>query len=544
MVSSGSEGGGGVPVPPPEPEVRRSASRSERKERKARRESKSESPRPIISLPAMSSPIIMTTPATPDGDPHYSKSVRKHRSTTMPVPSARVASFLPPAGGAAEGHSRPSSMVLTTPMPGDAFEPAQVLYTSAILPMARAPPISMPPYPATPPPMLTGQDYISSLPSTSAPINRIPAVLRAGAEQEHEHHRHRRHGSAEPSPRDSAVEIGEGRELRRADNSRAIQSRSRSSTLPAKSSLVHSTNVNEEISPTARHHSSYRDSILSTFSHRSDTHGITRSLSTKSTASTATPLSPAARRPDRTSSHRTEDYLSILKNFDTIFLIDDSPSMLYENRWEDTAAALASISEIATKYDSDGIDIHFLNSAEKDVTGVQSPDQVLDIFHSVRPAEGGSTPLGSRLDGLLRGYLDRYAHAREEAAASTSTSAAFSQKLSELIKPLNVVVLTDGDATDDPESVIVSVARSLDRLNAPLAQVGIQMFQVGGDPEAEEFLRGLDDDLVEVYGVRDMVDTTPYRGAGEGNFTGEEMLKVLVGAVNRRVDRRGNYRMR
>ena len=62
----------------------------------------------------------------------------------------------------------------------------------------------------------------------------------------------------------------------------------------------------------------------------------------------------------------------------------------------------------------------------------------------------------------------------------------------------------------------VSVARELDRLNAPLAQVGIQ---VGGDPEAEEFLRGLDDDLVAVYGVRDIVDTTPY--TGEGNFTGE-----------------------
>ena len=218
--------------------------------------------------------------------------------------------------------------------------------------------------------------------------------------------------------------------------------------------------------------------------------------------------------------------------------------MLYENRWEDTAAALASISEIATKYDSDGIDIHFLNAPEKDVTGVRGPEQVLEIFRSDRPLEGGSTPLGSRLDGILRGYLDRYAHARKEAAASTTTSAAFSLKLTELIKPLNIVVLTDGDATDDPESVIVSVARELDRLNAPLAQVGIQMFQVGGDPEAEEFLRGLDDDLVAIYGVRDMVDTTPYRGAGEGNFTGEEMLKVLVGAVNRRVDRRGNYRAR
>jgi len=440
----------------------------------------------------------------------------------MPVPSTRAASFFPPTEDA-EGHSsRPSSIVL---VPGDEAEPARVLYTSATLPRAQRAPIRMPSYPATPPPILAGQeDYTSASPtSPSAPINRTPALfrVRGGVEQDYEH-----------QDQGSAIEIGEGRELWQTK-----PRSSRSSTLPGGAHL------NGETS--SHRHSSYRDSILSTFSHRPDAPvDLTRSLYTKSTATTAiTPLSPAARRPDRTSSNRTEDYLSILKTFDTIFLIDDSPSMLYENRWDDTAAALASISAIATKYDSDGIDIHFLNSPDKDVTGVRSPKQVLDIFQSVRPREGGSTPLGSRLDGILRGYLDRYSRAREEAATSTTTPAAFSQLLSELIKPLNIVALTDGDATDDPESVIVSVARELDRLNAPLAQVGIQMFQVGGDPEAEEFLRGLDDDLVAVYGVRDMVDTTPYRGAGEGNFTGEEMLKVLVGAVNRRVDRRGNYRV-
>ncbi|KAF8430796.1 hypothetical protein BGX38DRAFT_1137320 [Terfezia claveryi] len=495
----------------------------------------------------MSAPIITTTPATPDGDPHHSNSVKKRRSTTMPVPGAGAASFFPPAQYT-EGHPRPSSIVFTPPGPGDEAEPALMLYTSATLPRAQRVPIPMPSYPATPPPIPAGLDYTAtSPPSAFAPINRTPMVWRVGAELEYEH------GSAEPSPWDSAIEIGEGRELRRTDSSRTIESRSRSYPLPSGSNLVHTTNADGGPSPPAHKHSSYppahkhssyRDSILSTFSHRSDALGLTRSLSTKSTVTTAiTSLSPAARRPDQTSSHHTEDYLSILKNFDTIFLIDDSPSMLYENRWDDTTAALASISEIATKYDSDGIDIYFLNSPEKDATGVQSPEKVLEIFRSGLPREGGSTPLGSRLDGILRGYLDRYTRAREEATAATTTPAAFSQKISELIKPLNIVVLTDGDATDDPESVIVSVARELDRLNAPLAQVGIQMFQVGGDPEAEEFLRGLDDDLVAVYGVRDMVDTTPYRGAGEGNFTGEEMLKVLVGAVNRRVDRRGNYRV-
>lgn len=105
--------------------------------------------------------------------------------------------------------------------------------------------------------------------------------------------------------------------------------------------------------------------------------------------------------------------------------------------------------------------------------------------------EGGSTPLGGRLDGILRGYLDRYAVAREEAARTGTGGGRVGEGV--VCKPLNIVVVTDGDATDDPESVIVAAARELDRLNAPLEQVGVQMFQVGGDEEAAEFLRGLDD---------------------------------------------------
>lgn len=445
--------------------------------------------RPPAPAPVMSAPVIMTTPATPDGDP-YIKKVKKQRSTTMPTTSASasVASFFPPQV-APKGHSRSTSLTNgSSSRPADIPPQNPILFPSATIPRQRMP-LQMPPYPATPPPltMVTGQDYISASPPSAAPIHRIPTVLRPGAGHGHDHDSHRNSGSMTSSPRDSAVEIGESREIQRTDISRVRHS----------SSLRHKVTIpTEEYKPSSeRSPTSYRDSILSTFSHRSGSVDLSRSLSTKSTATTAvTALSPAARRPARTSSTRTENHLAILKSFDTLFLIDDSPSMLYEARWEDTAAALASISEIATKYDSDGIDILFLNSPEKDKIGVKSPEEVNEIFQTVRPLEGGSTPLGSRLDGILRGYLDRYRRAREEAAAATADApGGFVKKLTELIKPLNVVVITDGDATDDPESVIVSVAKELDRLNAPLSQVGIQMFQVGGDSEAEEFLRGLDD---------------------------------------------------
>ncbi|KAF8461335.1 hypothetical protein BDZ91DRAFT_615954, partial [Kalaharituber pfeilii] len=230
---------------------------------------------------------------------------------------------------------------------------------------------------------------------------------------------------------------------------------------------------------------------------------------------------------------RTENLLSILSTFDTVFLIDDSPSMLHGTRWPDVSTALAQIASIATKYDSDGIDIRFLNNTTHDTLNVQTSEHVAQIFSSCGgPVQGGSTPLGARLDSILRPYLDEYRAAKEAPDPAAALAS---------LKPLNIVVLTDGDATDDPESVIVATARELDRLNAPLQQVGIQLFQVGGDKEAAEFLRGLDDDLVGVYGIRDMVDTTPYNGGEKGEeegFTAEDVLKVLVGGVNRRVDRR------
>lgn len=69
-----------------------------------------------------------------------------------------------------------------------------------------------------------------------------------------------------------------------------------------------------------------------------------------------------------------------------------------------------------------------------------------------------------------------------------------------------------------------------------LSQLGIQFVQIGNNPEATEFLNELDDDLSRVHGVRDIVDTTPYNG---GNLSAELIVKILLGGINRRVDRRG-----
>jgi hypothetical protein len=125
--------------------------------------------------------------------------------------------------------------------------------------------------------------------------------------------------------------------------------------------------------------------------------------------------------------------------------------------------------------------------------------------------------------------------------------------------------LTDGRA-DDPDllkDVIVEMAQRLDEARAPPFQCGVQFLQVsiytvssvsgymyfvayddillklhkiGDDEDATDFLRELDDDLKAEAGVRDMVDTVPWRGVVDGTF----ILNVLLGAVNRRIDRRNS----
>ena len=150
--------------------------------------------------------------------------------------------------------------------------------------------------------------------------------------------------------------------------------------------------------------------------------------------------------------------------------------------------------------------------------------------------------VGEKLEQLLLDYM-----ARLEAAKQASSDA-------EAPKPVSYIVLTDGAPSelhslpkcsvraehvpigDDPESVIVACARRLDSQHFPLGQIGIQFVQIGNDSEATTALRELDDELAKTHGVRDMVDTTPYTG---GVLTADILAKILLGGINRRVDKRG-----
>jgi len=154
---------------------------------------------------------------------------------------------------------------------------------------------------------------------------------------------------------------------------------------------------------------------------------------------------------------------------------------------------------------------------------------VKHLFDRVQP--DGATPIGEKLEELLLRYMDVVENAKAREIAGDYT-------VMKTVKPVNYIVLTDGASTDDPEDVIVTTARRLDRGNFPITQVGIQFVQIGQSPGAAEFLQELDDNLTSNYGVRDIVDTTPFTMTG-GELTAEMLTKILLGGINRRVDRKG-----
>lgn len=237
-----------------------------------------------------------------------------------------------------------------------------------------------------------------------------------------------------------------------------------------------------------------------------------------------------------------DDPYAFLSDFDTVFLIDDSGSM-YGERWDQTRTALEAIVPICTTHDADGIDIYFLNTEDSSkFHNVTTLAAVNEIFGKVSP--GGLTPTGKRLGDIIGPYLKTLEHGggggdgRGDGGGGGEETESESKPKPQP-KPLNIIVITDGCPSDGQilESVIVKAATKLDGLEAPAWQIGVQFFQVGGDHRAAESLMVLDDNLKDKYKIRDMVDTVPWQNAKSG-FDGAFILKVVTGAVNRRLDRR------
>lgn len=246
-------------------------------------------------------------------------------------------------------------------------------------------------------------------------------------------------------------------------------------------------------------------------------------------ASSASGAAPSSASRDVQGRNGDSDQYAFLTSFDTVFLIDNSGSMAGSS-WAQCREALEAITPICTAHDADGIDIHFLNRTLDNFKpgaavemnyykGVTTAAAVHSIFESSKPR--GQTPTGQRLHAIIEPYLKRITNA---------PSGTF-------IKPMNIIVITDGVPCDDVESTLISAAKKLDEMNADPWQLGVQFVQVGHEPSAKEHLETLDDELQAMgRGCRDIVDTVPCNTGEE--LSSDTILKVVLGAVNKRLDRR------
>lgn len=223
-----------------------------------------------------------------------------------------------------------------------------------------------------------------------------------------------------------------------------------------------------------------------------------------------------------------DEALHMLKDYDVTFIVDDSSSMKAD-RWNRTRRALSDLVDSVNKYTGDGVDVVFLNS-KTEGRKLKISEAVTALFDTVQPTYG--TPIGKRLDELLTAYTLQLQESRKPVRRSFFKNLPSPTK----VRPVNYLIITDGDASDDPLDVIVRNAKWLDENTFPLSQVGIQFVQIGHSRKAKTFLKKLDDDLSTEHGVRDMVDTFPYDKL-KNELNCAVLKNILLGGINRKEDR-------
>ncbi|KAF7324354.1 hypothetical protein MSAN_02521800 [Mycena sanguinolenta] len=141
-------------------------------------------------------------------------------------------------------------------------------------------------------------------------------------------------------------------------------------------------------------------------------------------------------KPPRLNKRRAsmENDLETLRRYDTVILVDDSLSMTMcgskrgVTRWQEASNALADLAPAAQQYDSDGIDIHFLNHPRAE-TGLKTSDATDSTNFSAHTSQDLHA-LKIRPDGTP---VDR--------------------ETGKEIKRMNLIVITDGAASDDPQNI-------------------------------------------------------------------------------------------
>ena len=210
--------------------------------------------------------------------------------------------------------------------------------------------------------------------------------------------------------------------------------------------------------------------------------------------------------PSHTSPNDNDKLFNRLIMFDTVFILDDTGSMVESvnckdkndiTRWEAAKQALEHVGGIAMSKDTDGVDLRFLK-ADSNVDNITDIEDLVDKLNSAEIDEfGGGTFFQEQLEEVIHPRLVAYREFKQKLEAYDSQARQHGLSRPKKPKYLNLIVITDGSADDRPEveDYIIKVARELDHLEAGASQIGIQFVQIGDDSDAAGFLRHLDNDL-------------------------------------------------
>jgi len=226
--------------------------------------------------------------------------------------------------------------------------------------------------------------------------------------------------------------------------------------------------------------------------------------------------------------------LARLALFDIILYVDDSGSMAFEQggeRIDDLKLILDRVTQAASLFDSDGIQVRFMNNRIEG-NGIRNSQDAANLLKQIRFS--GLTPLGTALTQKILQPLV-LGPARSNA----------------LQKPVLIIAITDGaPAGEDRYAVVKSITdatRELARTRYGADAVSFQFAQVGDDTKAQQFLAELDNHP-EVGSLIDVTSNYELESAEMLQKSGQELTpelwltKMLMGGIDDSYDERDESR--
>ncbi|CAF4072132.1 unnamed protein product [Adineta steineri] len=213
--------------------------------------------------------------------------------------------------------------------------------------------------------------------------------------------------------------------------------------------------------------------------------------------------------------------LNQLKGYEIVFICDDSGSMntpldegsdsshTKKTRWDELKQIVSTVVDLASIFDTDGVDVYFLN--REPMFHVKNSSQLENIF-AMEPE--GSTPIVPVLRQVLN---DKRNHVYE--------------------RNLLILLATDGVPTDEYERPDVrTLEHVLKNERTPINRIPVTIIACTDDDKCMEYLNDWDKKIPNLDVVDDYVNEKKQIHACQGrDFPfgfGDYIVKILMGGVD------------